>query len=326
MTLFLSHCRHIAVQLLADPSRHDSFAEISNLTAMPDISFQTIGLIGKYGDPGVADTLKALSKHLKARQRRVLLDAQSAERLPDHGLETADRSAIGARCDLAIIVGGDGTLLNAARSLAEHAVPLLGINLGRLGFLADVSRETMTQSLDAILGGDYRSEDRLMLQAHIERDGQRVGAADALNDVVIHKWEVARMIELETFIDGRYVNTHRSDGLIVATPTGSTAYALSGGGPILHPALETIELVPICPHTLSYRPIVVAASSEIEVVINDNTQAQVTCDGQINLRLMPGDRVFIRRKEHKLRLIHPSGHDYFEILRVKLGWGGQQKT
>ena len=294
---------------------------------MPDIHFQTIGLIGKYGDPGVADTLKTLSNHLKARQRHVLLDAHSAELLPDHGLETAERSVIGARCDLAIIVGGDGTLLNAARSLAEHDVPLLGINLGRLGFLADVSRETMTQSLDAILSGDYRSEDRLMLQARIERDGQRVGAADALNDVVIHKWEVARMIELETFIDGHYVNTHRSDGLIVATPTGSTAYALSGGGPILHPALDTIVLVPICPHTLSYRPIVVAGSSEIEIVINDSThtQAQVTCDGQINLRLMPGDRVFIRRKQHKLRLIHPSGHDYFEILRVKLGWGGEQK-
>ena len=197
---------------------------------MSDIPFQTIGLIGKYGDPGVADTLKTLSNHLKARRRQVLLDAHSAELLPDHGLETAERSAIGARCDLAIIVGGDGTLLNAARSLADHDVPLLGINLGRLGFLADVSRETMMQSLDAILSGDYRSEDRLMLQARIERDGQRVGTADALNDVVIHKWEVARMIELETFIDGHYVNTHRSDGLIVATPTGSTAYALSGGG------------------------------------------------------------------------------------------------
>lgn len=292
---------------------------------MQHTPFQTIGLIGKYGDPGVADTLKTLSNHLQARRRHVLLDANSAQLLPGHGLETAERATIGARCDLAIIVGGDGTLLNAARSLADHDVPLLGINLGRLGFLADVLPADMTQTLDAILSGDYQSEERLMLHARIEREGQRVGEAEALNDIVIHKWEVARMIELETYIDGHFVNKHRSDGLIVATPTGSTAYALSGGGPILHPALDTIVLVPICPHTLSYRPIVVDAASEIEVVVNvsTHTQAQVTCDGQINLRLMPGDRVFIRRKERKIRLIHPAGYDYFEILRVKLGWGGQ---
>jgi len=295
---------------------------------MQHTPFQTIGLIGKYGDPGVADTLKTLSNHLQARRCQVLLDANSAQLLPGHGLETAERAAIGARCDLAIIVGGDGTLLNAARSLADHDVPLLGINLGRLGFLADVLPADMTQTLDAILSGDYQSEERLMLHARIEREGQRVGEAEALNDIVIHKWEVARMIELETYINGRFVNTHRSDGLIVATPTGSTAYALSGGGPILHPALDTVVLVPICPHTLSYRPIVVDAASEIEIVVNDSThtQAQVTCDGQINLRLMPGDRVLIRRKERKIRLIHPAGHDYFEILRVKLGWGGLRQA
>lgn len=295
---------------------------------MPDTPFQTIGLIGKYADPGIADTLNTLCDYLRARARRVLLDAHSAQLLSGNGFKVADRATLGAQSDLAIVVGGDGSLLNAARSLADCDVPLLGINLGRLGFLADVLPADMTQCLDAILDGEYQSEERLMLHTRIEREGQLVGEADALNDIVIHKWEVARMIELETYIDGRFVNTHRSDGLIVATPTGSTAYALSGGGPILHPALDTIVLVPICPHTLSYRPIVVAAASEIEVVINDNLpmQAQVTCDGQINLRLMPGDRVFIRRKARKIRLIHPGGYDYFDILRVKLGWGGPQRA
>jgi NAD+ kinase len=222
------------------------------------------------------------------------------------------------------VVGGDGTLLNAARSLADTGCAVLGVNLGRLGFLVDVSPEDMDTQLNSILGGDFIEEPRTLLHAMVTRDGEPVDESTALNDVVINKKDIARMIELDTWIDGHYLNRNRSDGLIVATPTGSTAYALSGGGPILHPGLDAITLVPICPHTLSNRPIVINHDSRIEIVIHEGTlQAQISCDGQVNLTLDPGDRVTVRRHDHDLRLLHPPGHDYFDVLRRKLRWSEQ---
>jgi NAD+ kinase len=290
---------------------------------MPYI-FNTIGLIGKYGNPSVAGTLtQQIAVCLQRRALRVLLDESSAKLMPSKGLEVANRRTIGRRCDLVIVLGGDGTLLNAARSLVDFRVPILGVNLGRLGFLADVSPGEIPDSLEDILCGEYREEERSLLHAEIIRDERSVTQSDALNDVVVHKREVARMIEVDTYIDGQFLNAYRADGLIIATPTGSTAYALSGGGPIIHPTLETVVLVPICPHSLTHRPIVLSANSEIEILLHpaNTTQTQVTCDGQISLPLKPGDHVLIRKKRCKLRLVHPIDHDYFRLLRAKLNWG-----
>lgn len=285
--------------------------------------FHTIGLIGKFGDPNVVQTLEQIAAYLRQHQLRVLLDESSARLMPGNRTEVASRDEIGKHCDLAIVMGGDGTMLNAARSLVDYEVPLLGINLGRLGFLADVSPNELPDSLDQVLAGQFREARRSLLHAQVIHEGRITSENDALNDVVVHKREVARMIEIDAFLDGRFLNTYRADGLIISTPTGSTAYALSGGGPIIHPALEAVVLVPICPHTLTHRPIVVKADSMIEVVLNaaNTTQTQITCDGQVSLGIEPGDRIVIRKKARKVRLIHPVNHDHFKLLRAKLRWG-----
>jgi NAD+ kinase len=289
-------------------------------------SFRSIGLIGKPGDPAVAKTLTLLVDDLLKRGCDVVLDDSAAAYFPQQPpAPVVNRQTLGGRCDLAIVVGGDGTLLSVARSLVEFSVAVLGVNLGRLGFLADVSPDEMCERLDEILAGDFQEERRALLHASVVRNGNSVSESDALNDVVIHKWDIARMIELDTRIDGRFVYSLRADGLIVSTPTGSTAYALSGGGPIIDPALSALVLVPICPHTLSNRPIVVSDESTIEVLVHgdDSSQAQITCDGQVNFALVAGDIVRIRRKTQALRLIHPRKHDHFDIMRRKLRWAEQ---
>lgn len=285
--------------------------------------FNTIGLIGKIGDTRVGDTITEIATYLRRHQLRVLIDEDVAQQLPAQGWEFVNRRTLARQSNLAIVVGGDGTLLHAARTLVDFQVPLLGVNLGRLGFLTDVSLEELTRRLEEILNGDFREDQRSLLHAEIIRENRAITQADALNDVVVHKRDVARMIEVEAYLDGRYISAYRADGLIISTPTGSTAYALSGGGPIIHPALEAVLLVPICPHTLTQRPIVVDAESEIEILVDasNTTDIQVTCDGQIGLDILPGDRVVIRKKRRKLRLLHPTGHDYFELLRAKLIWG-----
>lgn len=287
--------------------------------------FQTIGIIAKQGDSALNETLVRLLSHLGERGRDVVLDTSAAELLPGRHHEGVDREEIAARCDLAVVVGGDGTLLNAGRSLADAEVPILGVNQGRLGFLVDVSPEEMPARLDDILEGRYLEEPRTLLRSRIERGGEVIHEAEALNDVVIHIRDVVRMIEFDTHIDGRFVNTQRADGLIVSTPTGSTAYSLSGGGPILHPALDALVLVPICPHTLSHRPIVVDGERRIEIALRaqNTAPAQVAFDGQSSVDLEPEDRVVIVRGPRRLRLIHPQGYDFFHILRAKLRWGEQ---
>jgi NAD+ kinase len=285
--------------------------------------FRTVGLIGKHGDESVAQTLEQLIELLRGARAEVLFDAESAEQLPSFGLPVVDRSTLGKRSDLVIVVAGDGTFLNAARSLVDLDVPLLGVNLGRLGFLADVMPAEMSDRLTDVFAGDYEEERRFLLDARVMRDGREVFSGSALNEVVAHKWHIARLIQFETYIDGRLVNTQRSDGLIVATPTGSTAYSLSGGGPILHPGLEALVLVPICPHTLSSRPLVVSADSAFEIRMGDGgeqPEAQLTCDGQTTMALAPADRIMIVQKKRRLRLVHPRGHDYFATLRAKLHW------
>jgi NAD+ kinase len=223
-----------------------------------------------------------------------------------------------------IVVGGDGTLLHAARMMAEHGVPLVGINLGRLGFLVDVSPQDIESALDPILAGEYQSDRRAMLSVRVIADDGLERSYSALNDVVIHKWNTARMIELEMDIDGVFVSAQRSDGLIIATPTGSTAYALSGGGPLVDPALDALLLVPICPHDLSNRPLVVPGDRRIGVRVRglDQGHVQVTCDGQADLQLPARASVEVVRHRHSAHLLHPRGHDHYQILRAKLGWGG----
>ena len=238
------------------------------------------------------------------------------------GLKFCRVSRLGTETDLIIVVGGDGTFLNVARTLDNPRARLLGINLGRLGFLADLSPADMDTHLGPILAGEFDEDLRFLLDTRVRSAGRESASFRALNEIVIHKHNIARLIQFDTFIDGRLLNSQRSDGLIVSTPTGSTAYALSGGGPILHPNLDAVVLVPICPHTLSSRPIVVDSDSRIEIVIRDSLDngAELTGDGQNPITLNDGDRIVIRRRAEPLHLVHPKGHDHFSVLRAKLHW------
>jgi NAD+ kinase len=285
--------------------------------------FSTIGLITKPGDALLADTVRALLGYLHARRLNVLIDQSAGALLQDKGKSSVRREEIARCCDLAIVVGGDGTMLHAARSLIDYDVPLLAINRGRLGFLADISPDDMIARLDEILAGHYKEERRYLLHATVIRVNQNIAESDAINEVVTHVKGSVRMIEVEIYINNRFVNTLRADGLIVSTPTGSTAYALSGGGPILYPSMEAVVLVPICPHTLSNRPIVVDADSHIEVILcrHNTSPARASFDGQADVDLIPNDRISIERKASTLRFIQPQDHDYFQILRAKLRWG-----
>ena len=285
--------------------------------------FQTIGFIAKRDDPRVGETLARLTGLLRRRGLDAVLDAGSRDACPGDDFPVVERAALGERCDLVVVVAGDGTFLGAARSLVDHDVPLLGVNLGRLGFLADVMPDEMPARLNEILDGDFVEERRFLLDVAVERGDGRVFSGPALNEAATHKSSMARLVEFETYIDGHLVNSQRSDGLIVATPTGSTAYALSGGGPILHPSLDAIVLVPICPHTLSSRPVVVGGGSVVEIVLGQGaeTSVQLSCDGQTTVELTAGDRILIRKHRPDLRLIHPPGHEYYATLRAKLHWG-----
>ncbi len=286
------------------------------------IAFNTVGLIGKYGDPGVNKTLLGMCSYLHKRDLRVIVDADTAKNISPQNFEIASIDEIGKQADIAVTFGGDGTLLSAARSLIKHDIPILGINLGRLGFLVDISPNEMTTRMGEILDGKYEEEQRIMLTTTIQHEDGSTSASDAFNDVVVHKWETARMVELETYINGKFLNNMRSDGLIVSTPTGSTAYALSGGGPIVEPDVNAMILVPICPHSMSYRPIVIDGESEIELSISGNqaSKVMVSCDGQNNLQVDRGDKIYIKKKKAVVRLIHPCKHNHYEILRAKLHW------
>jgi len=287
--------------------------------------FKTIGLIGKKNpNADVGETLSNLCNYLQDRGLKVFVDSNNSKASPLHNTDTLSRQEMGEQCDLVIVLGGDGTLLSAARSLARYDVPVVGVNLGTLGFLTDIPATHITERLSDILDGKYRSEQRMFLHVSIMRDGEEINESIAFNDVVVHKWEEARMLEFETVIDGLYVNKQRSDGLIISTPTGSTAYALSGGGPIVQPSLNAFVLVPICPHTLSQRPLVIDGNSVVDLTISasGHARAQVTCDGQINLGLMAGDKITISRLDANITLIHPEDYSYYEILRAKLHWGG----
>ncbi len=271
-----------------------------------------------------ADLLDQLYTFLQDSGREIFPEISCRNALSDSKLKFYSYEQL-KDCDLAVVVGGDGTLLNAARAFAPYQVPIVGINLGRLGFLVDISPKNMTQSLEEIFQGKYTAEKRFLLQVEVVRDGNTIAEQLALNDVIINNYLQTRMIEFITHVNDRYINHERADGILVTTPTGSTAYALSAGGPILHPSLSALALVPICPHTLNHRPLVIDASSTITIEIDPDCQtvAQVSFDGHANIELAAGDRVNIRRSDAYVKLLHPEGHEFFDILRAKLNWGKQ---
>jgi len=287
------------------------------------MNIKTVGIIAKDNGDTVTKTIKQLVDFLSKSACEIVFD-NSAEGIIEN-TQAVDRNTLASQSDLAIVVGGDGTFLSAVRSLADLNIPILGINLGRLGFLVDISPDEMFGHLEQIMQGNYVEECRFLLQAHVIRNGEVISEADAFNDVVVHIRDVARMIEFETYINGQYVNYQRADGLVVSTPTGSTAYALSSGGPLLHATLNAIVLVPICPHTLSNRPLVINANSKVEIVIGESKQStsQVTFDGQTAFDVKPGDKIVIEKKKNTINLIHPGAYDYYEILRAKLHWSEQ---
>lgn len=298
-----------------------AFSEASRFPMKP---FRTVGVIGKRREPHWP-TLSSLCAALQALGCEVLVEHN--DELPS--LPAGERvglAELGARAELAIVVGGDGTLLGAGRALAPAGVPLLGVNQGRLGFLVDLAPERMASSLADVIGGRYELEERLILSAQVERAGRLDHAYPAINDVVLRNQATMRMIEFESWMGDDFISLHRADGMIVCSPTGSTAYALSGGGPLIHPRLQAMALVPICPHTLSDRPIVIGADQSVRLVVcgDERTQATATLDGQLSLTLQPGDSITVRRHPTPLRLIHPTGSSYFEILRNKLRWGRNQ--
>lgn len=267
-------------------------------------------------------TVRALQTFLQARHLDIHLEKETASYLTKQSLPTVTLSELSDQCDLVIVVGGDGALLHAARAAVQYDIPILGINRGRLGFLTDILPNELETKIADILDGNYKEETRFLLETHTEQQQETNHIGDALNDVVLSPGDIAHMIEFEIYINIELVCSQRADGLIIATPTGSTAYALSGGGPILHPQLDTIVLVPMFPHTLSSRPIVIKGDCEITIVINKNNQtsSRIRCDGQDKVFIPPGGRFHVKKKEKQLRLIHPLDYDYYETLRSKLRW------
>lgn len=282
--------------------------------------FNTIAILGSDDDPRVTEPMARLAAYLVEAGRDLIAVPGTSNGAT---IREVDEAGLAAEADLMIAVGGDGTMLYAAGLAQRKSVPLLGVNRGRLGFLADITPDEMLQSIARVLNGDYERESRLLLKATIINPDDETRSAVALNDVVLQRREPGRMLDFRTRIAGRYVNTHSGDGLIVATPTGSTAYSLSCGGPIMEPALDAVVIVPICPHTLSDRPIVIPAEQQIEVTLLEraDTRAEVTIDGHSIGEIGTGDRLLISRADQRITLIHPPGYDYYETLRSKLHWG-----
>lgn len=283
--------------------------------------FSRIGIIAKTQHELAAKLVEELCRWLKERDRTVVLDHDTA-RLITQEVDIEFKAAIPSRVDLIIVLGGDGTLISVARIVQASNIPILAVNLGHLGFLTEVTTAEVFTLLERVFDGDFLTSDRMLLESRLYRKGELIVTYNVLNDVVINKSALARIIDLETFVDGIFLTKYRSDGLIVSTPTGSTAYSLSAGGPILYPNLEAIVLSPICPHTLTHRPIVLPANVTIEVTLNTkDVDVTLTLDGQVGFILKEGDVVEIRKSSFYIRLVHPPGKDYFTVWREKLNWG-----
>lgn len=288
--------------------------------------FKTVGLIGKQRNPLVAESLSRVATLILDKGRTLLVEKPSVDMLSQiEGYTVCDRQELGETCDLLIVVGGDGSLLGVARDLASSGLPVLGVNRGGLGFLAAISPEHIATQVSEVLDGSYLSEDHFLLHLSLMRDGQEIASSPAMNDVVLHSGSMSRMLEFALYVDDEFVYQQRSDGLIVATPTGSTAYALSAGGPIMHPNLDAIVVVPMFPHTLTSRPLVIRGDSRIKLIVSDigNNTPQVSCDSQMDLSLREGDEVVIRKYQHRLKLVYPLQHSFYESCRSKLDWASR---
>ena len=283
-------------------------------------AFKTVAVIGKSDAANLLDILDQVSAVLRARGVSIVMDPRTASASRSKPDATVDMQAIAAKSDLAIVVGGDGTLISCARLMAEHGVPLVGVNLGRLGFLTDIPADSVSSAVEAVLEGDFVPEERLLLSGSVRRDNKTMIAALAMNDIVVSRGAVGSMIEFAVTVDGEFIYSLRADGLIVATPTGSTAYALSAGGPILHPSLQAIALVPISPHTLSNRPVAIRSSSKVEITLVRGTDARANFDVQAHIQLEHGDVVCVQAAPKPATLLHPKGYRYFSMLRQKLRW------
>jgi len=282
--------------------------------------FRHVAIVGKHQAPGIKPVLEEIAQFLCTHGVDVSLEADTALNTGLTGYDALTHDELGTACDLAVVVGGDGTMLGFAREMARHGVPLLGINQGRLGFITDIPIERWRESLAPVLAGDYEVEPRAMLEGAVLRDGESIFSGLALNDVVVSRGATAGMVELKISVDEQFVANMRADGLIVASPTGSTAYALSAGGPIMHPSIAGWLLAPIAPHTLSNRPIVLPDSGEVRMEIVAGRDASVNFDMQSLASLLHGDTITVRRSRHQVRFLHPKGWSYYATLRRKLRW------
>ncbi len=293
---------------------------LKEITAMNN-EFKCIGIVGRPRHPEALATHEMLYHWLVSKGYCVIVDRQVAKDIDLKDAQTGGLTEIGKIADLVIVVGGDGNMLGAARVLSRYDIKVIGINRGNLGFLTDLDPDNALQQLADVLDGEYRDEKRFLLEAQVTKKGQRSRRSTALNEVVLHPGKVAHMIEFEVYIDERFAFSQRSDGLIIATPTGSTAYSLSAGGPILTPNLDAIVLVPMFPHSLSARPLVISSESSIRLKFSQNSSDyEVSCDSQIVLPIQDGEEVIIKRSEYNLHLIHPKDYNYFNTLSTKLGW------
>lgn len=272
-------------------------------------------------NPETREQILTLARFLAGKGVAVVIEEKTAQQSNINEYQTVAIDDLGACADLAVVLGGDGTMLTVARSLADFSIPLVGVNRGRFGFLTDLNLATMLDAMGKILEGEFSIEQRILLTATIIRDGQAVSDGRAMNDVVINKSGLSRLIELEINIDGQFVHRQRSDGLIVATPTGTTAYSLSAGGPLLQPTLDAIALVPICPHTLSNRPLIISSASKVEITLIHAEDARVHFDGQLQMSLQPDDKMLVQCADKTVSLLHPLGHSHYDMLREKLHWG-----
>ena len=284
------------------------------------MQFSHVALIGKYHAHGTRSSLEAIANFLNTQGCEVAIEKDTATSTGLTQYPILDVAAIGAQCDLGLVVGGDGTMLGIGRVLAKFGVPLIGINQGRLGFMTDIAFEGYQSVLGPMLRGDFEEDRRWMMQAQVMRDGRCVFDATAMNDVVVNRGATSGMVELRVEVDGRFVANQRADGLIIASPTGSTAYALSAGGPLLHPSIAGWVLVPIAPHTLSNRPIVLSSTGEVTIEIVAGRDASANFDMQSLASLMHGDRITVKRSDYQMRFLHPKGWSYFDTLRKKLHW------
>jgi NAD+ kinase len=304
----------------------------SPLSPCQDCEFppRTIALIGKYQSREIAESLSFLASKLYERGVEVLVEEATASfsnaLVDPHIWTRCGYAEIGKRADAAIVLGGDGTMLNAARHLAHHHVPLVGVNQGRLGFMTDIARSDMLTCVDDLLAGKFTAENRLLLSGEIVHDGQVIASNLALNEIVVDKGAIGRLIDFDLYVDGEFLYNLRSDGVIVSTPTGSTAYSLSANGPILHPQVAGIALVPLCPHSLTNRPVLVGDRNTIEIRIVRSDDSRAHFDGQVTFDMKPGDAMRIRRSEDSVYFLHPPGYSYFAMLREKLHWSRQPTT